>query len=339
VKKCRRALGLLLTVAAVMFAAEPTADAVTTPGFDVHANIAYAPASPAGTRGHLLDLYLPRQGGAKRRPVLIAMGGSGWHSDNGKAYASQLAPFFTKAGYVVAGVSTRSSRQALFPAQLFDVKAAIRWLRANASTYDIDPGRIAVMGDSSGGWTATMAGVTGHLRAMNGTVGVPAGRSDVQAVVDLYGPMDFLKMDAHMLPGACDRFNKAFGLTDCHADPRSPESALLGAPIETIPEKVKIANPIAYVSTQSPPFLIVQGAKDALVPVNQSDLLFEALSAAKVPATYYVVPNANHDKRIVAATNDPAIVRRSPTAGPAETRPTLKTIEAFLHQALNLPST
>ncbi|MEU4237690.1 alpha/beta hydrolase [Actinoplanes sp. NPDC026619] len=316
--KRRRVLGLLLTVVTVLFAAEPTADA-SGPSFDVSTNIAYA---PGGSRGHLLDLYIPRQSSTKRRPLLIAMGGSGWFGENGKAYASQLAPFFTKAGYVVAGVSTRSSYQAKFPAQLNDVKAAIRWLRANSTAYGIDPHRIAVMGDSSGGWTALMAGVT--------TPG------DVQAVVDLYAPVDFLAMNAHMLPGACDRFNRSFSLTDCHTDPRSPESSLLGAPIETIPDKVKKANPMAYVTKQSPPTLIVQGERDGLVPVDQSDRLFAALDAAGVPATYYLVPGAGHDKRIVSPANAPAIVRRTATAGPPGTRPTLATIEAFLHRSLNL---
>jgi acetyl esterase/lipase len=324
----------VLTVAAVMFAGEPTADAGTGPGYDVHANIAYAPAEPATSRGHLLDLYVPRQPAPARRPVLIAMGGSGWFGDNGKAYAAQLAPFFTKAGYVVAGVSTRSSSQAKFPAQLYDVKAAIRWLRAHSDAYGIDPRRIAAMGDSSGGWTAAMAGLTGHNAGLEGTVGVTGPPSDLQAVVDLYAPIDFLQMDAHMLPGACAGFNRSFGLTDCHADPRSPESALLGAPIATIPGQVKKANPMAYVAKHSPPFLIAQGERDGLVPVHQSDLLFSALRKAGVPATYYLVPTAGHDKRIVSPANAPAIVRRTPTAGPAGARPTLTTIEAFLRRSL-----
>ncbi|GIF25667.1 acetyl esterase/lipase [Actinoplanes tereljensis] len=332
--KRRRILGLVLTVATVMFAAEPTADAVEGPGYDLHANIAYAPASPAGSHGHLLDLYIPRQPGPKRRPVLIAMGGSGWHGDDGKAYAAQLAPFFTRADYVVAGVSTRSSSQAKFPAQLYDVKAAIRWLRANAATYGMDPRRIAVMGDSSGGWTAAMAGVTGHDPALEGNVGVTGPPSDVQAVVDLYGPTDFLQMDAHMLPGACDGFNRSFGLTECHADPRSPESALLGSPIKTRPDLVKFASPIPYASKHSPPFLIAQGEHDGLVPIDQSDRLFAALSAAGAPATYYLVPGAGHDKRIVSPSQPVAIVRHTPGASRPGTRPTLKTIRAFLHHAL-----
>jgi acetyl esterase/lipase len=110
-----------------------------------------------------------------------------------------------------------------FAGQLYDIKAAIRWLRANADRYRLDPGRFALTGESSGGWTATMAGVTGDVRDLEGDIGVRGPSSRVQAVLPFYPPTDFLQMDAHMLQG-CLPFNATFGLTDCHADPRSPES-------------------------------------------------------------------------------------------------------------------
>lgn len=294
-------------------------------------DIPYAAAQPAGSRGHLLDLYVPVHRQRKPRPLLIVMGGSGWYSDNGKAYAGELAPRFTGAGYVVAGVSTRSSSQALFPAQVHDVKAAIRWLRAHASTFGVDRRRIAVLGDSSGGWTALMAGLN---RTSEGRVGVTGYPSDVQAVVDLYAPVDFPAMNGQMLPGACASFNRHFGLTRCHDDRRSPESALLGCPVRTCTEKSREANPITYATSTAPPTLIVQGARDALVPPRQSEMLFEALAARCVPATLYDVPDAGHDKGILAATHEPARVRQSagcrPVPGPPTARVTLTTIERFL---------
>jgi acetyl esterase/lipase len=275
-----RILPGLIAILALLVAATP-APASSGGEMQIHAGIAYAPAVG---RGHLLDLYVPGRRTKVRRPVLIVMGGSGWFGDDGKAYAASLAPFFTAAGYVVAGVSTRSSRQARFPAQLYAVKSAIRWLRKNARSLGNDPRRVAVLGDSSGGWTATMAGVTGHVRSLEGHVGVTGYPSDVQAVVDFYGPTDFAQMNAHMLPGACDSFNRSFSLTACHDDPRSPESSLLGCPIQTCLSKVRSANPIAYVTSAAPPFLIAHGEQDALVPVQQIELLFETLTSAHVPS-------------------------------------------------------
>ncbi|WP_433381254.1 alpha/beta hydrolase fold domain-containing protein [Actinoplanes sp. CA-142083] len=321
----------LIAVLALLAAADP-APARSGGGFTTYTDISYASAQPTWSRGHLLDLYIPDRSRGSARPLLIVMGGSGWYGDDGKAYAKDLAPFFTAAGFVVAGVSTRSSRQARFPAELYDVKAAIRWLRAHSAAFGIDRRRFAVMGDSSGGWTAAMAGLTGNDRALEGRVGVTGYPSDVQAVIDLYAPIDFLQMDAHMIPGACTSFNRSFGLTSCHADPRSPESALLGCPIVTCPAKVRKANPISYVSSTAPPFLIAHGDQDQLVPVQQSELLFDALSAAGVPATLYVTPGVGHSKGIVSPSHPPAAVSPGHTTG----RPTLETIEVFLHRALRL---
>jgi acetyl esterase/lipase len=320
-----------LGVLAAPSSAEPSRRVAT------YLDIPYAAAQPAGSRGHLLDLYVPVRR-HRQRPLLVVMGGSGWYSDDGKAYAKELAPRFTAAGYVVAGVSTRSSSQAVFPAQVHDVKAAIRWLRAHAAAFGVDRRRIAVMGDSSGGWTALMAGLN---RSFEGTVGVTGHPSDVQAVVDLYAPIDFAPMTSQMPPGACASFNRSFGLTRCHDDPRSPESALLGCPIRTCLGKAREANPIAYGTSQSPPVLIVHGALDALVPLHQSEELFEALAARCAPVTLYAVPDAGHDKGIIAASHAPARVRHSvgchPVPGPRSARATMATVERFLDDALDRP--
>jgi acetyl esterase/lipase len=305
----------------------------------VHNDIPYAAAEPEGSRGHLLDLYVP--GGPGSKPLLIATGGSAWLGDNGKEFAAQVADHFTAAGYVVAGVSTRSSAQARFPAQVHDVKAAIRWLRAHARDYGIDPTRFAVMGDSSGGWTATMAGVTGDVRWLAGSVGVTGVSSRVQAVVDLYGPTDFRQMDAHMLPGACEFFNDIMDITDCHDDAGSPESLLVGCAIQTCPERVRAANPIRYVSPNDPPFLIAHGQQDMLVPHHQSELLYAALKRNCVPATFYSVPGVGHSRDIVSPDNAESVVRSTThcrDTAPRATRPTLDTIETFLDSALHASS-
>jgi acetyl esterase/lipase len=291
----------------------------------------YAPAEPPDSRGHRLDLYLPDGDGPW--PLLIACGGSAFLDDGGSYYAAELAPWFTGAGFAVAGVCTRSSGQALFPAQVHDVKAAIRWLRAHAEEHGLDPDRFAIMGDSSGGWTAAMAGLTGDR--LEGSVGVTGGSSRVQAAVALYPPTDFLQMDAQMLPGACASFNELMGISDCHDDPGSPESRLMGFPIQTRPDEVRAANPCSYASADAPPFLLAHGQLDALVPHGQSELLFEALAAAGAEATFFSVPEIGHDKGIVSPALPEAVVRSTSSRGTErETRPTLEAIERFLRAAL-----
>ncbi|BCJ44161.1 hypothetical protein GCM10010168_09740 [Actinoplanes ianthinogenes] len=313
----------LVATLTVLVAAGPPPTAAATRPPRVFRELAYAPAQPAGTRGHLLDLYLPAESATAPHPLLIVMGGSGWLADDGKGYAPALVPYFTSHGFVVAGVSTRSSQQALFPAQVNDVQAAIRWLRAHAARYEFDPDRIAVLGDSSGGWTALMAGFTG---------------TGVRAVVDLYAPIDFGQMDAHMLPGACSSFNAAFHLDACHASPLSPESSLLGCPILTCPARVAAADPIARLTPAAPPVLIIHGTEDGLVPLHQSELLFDALTTAAVPTTFYTVPGVGHNRDIVSPDHAPATVRHvgKPLTADAD-HPTYAVIESFVRAASGLP--
>ena len=164
-----------------------------------YANIAYAPADPAEGQGHLLDLYLPKTA-HKPVPVVIWTGGSAWKRDNDKAKAGEVAAHLNPAGLAVAGVSIRSSAQTTFPGQLYDIKAAIRWLRANAAKYNLDPNHIGIMGGSSGGWRTAMAAVTGHRPELEGTIGTPGISSAVQAAVAFYPPTDFLSMGGALQP-------------------------------------------------------------------------------------------------------------------------------------------
>jgi acetyl esterase/lipase len=307
-------------------------------------NVAYAEADPGGGRGHLLDLYLP-EGPAEERgplPLVIWSSGSAWLSDDGKAGAEEAARHFTAAGFAVAGVSVRSSSQARFPAQLHDVKAAVRFLRAGAGRFGLDPARFAVMGNSSGGWVAAMAAVTSGIPELEGEVGVRGPSSGVQAAVDFYGPTDFLRMDEHMPPGALERFNAMMGTTGGHDDPRSPESRLVGGPVQERPDAVRRADPARYASRTAPPLLILHGRDDPLVPENQSALLFEAVRRAGGRATFHSIPGVGHEHPYVT---DPAraagqTVRwteggRDGTVADAPP-PTWETIERFVRRALRL---
>ena len=255
---------------------------------------------------------------------MIWSGGSAWLRDDGKETAGQVAEHFCPQGYAVAGVSVRSSAQARFPAQLEDGKAAVSWLRTHADEHGLDPGRFAFMGNSSGGWVATMTALTAG-------VGEP-GR--VQAAVDLFGPTDFLQMDAHMVDGG-EQFRALLGIQGCHDDPGSPESRLVGGSIEEHPDACARANPIAYVTSEAPPFLIVHGQTDPYVPHHQSELLFEALRAAGATAVFYLIPEMGHEYPYLAdETRAAGYVTYSTSGDEPLPPPTWAGIEAFIAGAL-----
>ncbi len=260
-------------------------------GRELLSDVAYAQPEPGGNVPHLLDLYLPERTG-RPVPVVIWSHGSGWMAENGRDGADLVAATLNPRGIAVAGVAVRSSANGQFPEQLHDFKAAIRFLKDNAEPYGLDPERFVTMGESSGGWAAAMAAVTGNVPELEGAMGVTGPSSGVAAAVPFYPPTDFLQMDEHMID--CQYFNQLFGLRECHNDPKSPESLLLGCPIATCPDRVAAANPITYAGPDSPPFLIVHGDDDRLVPHHQGVLLHEALSAAGADTTLMTVAGGAH---------------------------------------------
>jgi acetyl esterase/lipase len=249
-------------------------NAPVPPGARVHRDLAYV------TDGHArqkLDLYLPAGEGPV--PLVVYIHGGAFRAGD-KADAPPLD--YLDQGYALAAINYRLSQHALFPAQIEDCKAAIRWLRANSRRHGLDPERFAVGGTSAGGHLAAMVGTTGHVRELD--VGEHLDVSSrVQAVIDFFGPTDFLQMDAHRPP---------HGLI--HDAPDSPESQLVGGPIQENPGRVARANPITYVTPEAPPFLIVHGEKDPLVPHHQSEILAEALREAGVPVVLYTVKGGSH---------------------------------------------
>jgi acetyl esterase/lipase len=243
-------------------------------GTTVHRDLAYV---TGGHERQKLDLYLPRSGKALPLLVLIHGGAFRMGSKDGEDPSSLLTQ-----GYAVAAINYRLSQHALWPAQIEDCKAAVRWLRAHATMYGLDPDRFAAYGHSAGGHLAAMLGVTGEVRQFD--VGEHlAFSSRVRAVADFFGPTDFLQMDAHRLPG---------GMVHDAAD--SPESMLVGGPIQDHKDKVASANPITFAGRGAPPFLIVHGNADPAVPHHQSELLAEALTRAGGQVTFYTVKGGGH---------------------------------------------
>ena len=228
----------------------------------------------------LLDLFVPEKADAPL-PLIVWIHGGAWLGGD-KAGCPAMGQL--KRGYAVASINYRLSQEAIFPAQIHDCKAAIRWLRAHAKEYNIDPQRIGVWGSSAGGHLVALVGTSGNVKELEGAEGNLDQSSRVQAVCDWFGPTDFLQMAAHMLPEA----------KMPHDTADSPESKLVGGPIQENKEKVAKANPITYVSKDDPPFLIMHGDKDILVPIHQSQLLTEALKKAGVEVTFKTIEGAGH---------------------------------------------
>lgn len=271
--------------------AEPPSSPRTLPR-EAHATLGLEYAELPGHAG-TLDLFVPTRGEGPY-PVVLWSQGSGWTSDRGNLGGESVAENLVRRGYAVALFSVRSSGQAVFPAQVHDAKAAVRYIRARADDLNLDAGRIAAAGNSSGGWIATMLGVTGDEPALEGDVGVTGVSSRVHAVVDFFAPTDFLTITSQMLPGACERFNESYQVTGCHDDAQAFESRMIGAWTLQHPDLARAASPLSYVDAGDPPTLITHGTEDWVVPPGQSVQLYDALASAGVPTAYYEVDDVGH---------------------------------------------
>lgn len=234
-----------------------------------------------GGKSLKLDLYLPDKAEAPT-PLIIFIHGGGWAAGDKRNVPSNGAEF-VRNGYAVACVQYRLSGEAIFPAAIQDCKSAVRWLRANAQKYNLDPERFAAWGNSAGGHLVALLGVSGGVKEFDVGDNLEFS-SKVQAVCDWFGPTDFLQMNAQ---------SEGKGALD-HDSPKSPESRFIGGPIQENKDKVAKANPIRYVTKDSPPFLIVHGEKDNLVPIGQSKLLEAALKKAGADVTLIVLPRSGH---------------------------------------------
>lgn len=281
----------LIVAAALMVATVPAVRAAEArgkmppppavpPGVKAYRNLAYV---PGGHERQVLDLFVPEQAG-KPRPVIVWIHGGGWSAGD-KSGCPPLRQGYTARGYVVASLNYRLSQHAVFPAQIEDCKAALRWLRAQAKDFNLDQDRIGVWGSSAGGHLVAFLGTSGDVKEFD--VGLHREFSSrVQCVMDDYGPTDFTQMDAHRLPtgGAV------------HNSPQSPESRLIGGDISDPAHRAKTVrvNPITHVTRDDPPFLINHGDQDPLVPHHQSELLFDALQAAAVRVRLNTIQGGGH---------------------------------------------
>lgn len=236
-----------------------------------------------------LTLYVSTPRKASPPPLVIFIHGGAWrlgHPMVTNPVYRQMDPVgkLLRAGFAVARISYRFSGEALFPTQLHDCKAAVRFLRNRAALFGFDPHRFAAMGNSAGGHLAALLGLTADREHLEGKVGDITGSSAVQAVVDWFGPTDLLTMREQALPDGARGMN----------NPDSAKSLLIGGALQDHREAAIAASPVTYVSGAAPPFHIQHGARDRLVPLGQSQELYNALVAAGVKSTLVVIEGADH---------------------------------------------
>jgi acetyl esterase/lipase len=244
----------------------------------------------------VLDLLGPHPLPHHPLPTVIRVTGPGWVEDNRAGYTASRTGirFLAEAGFLAVAISVRLSWQAPFPGQIHDVKAAIRWLRANSRDYPIDPGRIGIMGDSAGGHLASLAAVTGENADLEGDSGSPGYSSRVQACVAISANSDFLGLDLDTQsppPRAPVRLCRDLQGVDAYTQ-------LFGGPLAERRDLMRLASPIYHVNSAVPPFLTIHGTRDETVPFEQGERLHAALQHAGGTTAFVPIGGGHHNLRV-----------------------------------------
>ncbi len=248
-----------------------------------HKDVAYADASAT----QKLDLYLPLGDGPF--PLVINIHGGGFKLGDKSMVDAKLGQTLLDNGYAIASLDYRLSGEATFPAAVLDVKAAVRFLRANAAQYNLNPDKFVAFGQSAGGNLASMLGTSGDVAEFDDpSLGNPDVSSRVQVVINWFGPNDFGKMDAQAKAQGCSANDQGHNAAD------SFESLYLGAAVPDVPELVAQANPITYITPDAPPFLVEKGDQDCTVPIENTKMLADALSDAGLDVQYVELKGAGH---------------------------------------------
>ncbi|HAZ47533.1 MAG TPA: hypothetical protein DDW76_38380 [Cyanobacteria bacterium UBA11369] len=246
--------------------------------------------------GTKLDLFLP-QNSSQPLPVLIYIHGGGWWGGDKDLCVKNIQKRqgiekFIDRGYALACINYRLSDRALFPAQIQDVKTAVRWLKQNANKYNLNPDKFGAWGESAGGHLSALLGTSAGVKELEGNPKNPQFYTRIQAVVNLYGPTDFTKVPpAFEQPytPAVEKYKKRPWYQYTVATNR-----LLGGPVSKNLKLATLANPITHIDANDPPFLIFHGALDDTVPLSQSELLVKALQAKGVEVTFIQEPKRSH---------------------------------------------
>lgn len=275
--------------------------------FDGYRRINDIPYAEVDGQRLLLDLYLPAD--MKNPPLVVWVHGGAWR--RGSKEDMPLIEL-VQSGWAVASVDYRLTPIAKFPAQVHDCKAAIRFLRASKKKYGINPKAIAVAGSSAGGHLVALIGVTNGHKELEGTVGKHLDQSSaVQAIVDYYGPANFLTILKQSTPHGLSVRVPALQL-------------LLGGQPEKHPELARLASPVFHVDAKDPPLLLIHGDQDPQVPINQSHELHGKYKALRLPVQFEVVHGGFHGGKEFFDERRNAIVQAflRKHLNPQRTRPT-----------------
>ena len=238
----------------------------------------------ASRRDLKMDLILPKNRTAHSAcPTIVWICGGAYRVVNRSVWLPEMMRF-ARAGYVVASIEYRTSNEAIFPAQLIDVKSAVRFLRAHAKEYCVDPGKIFALGESAGGTMASLLGVTGNQKELDQGDHLDQ-TSAVQGVVDYYGVVDLSDASA-------EKDRKLAAANQSNDVPYFAFEEFLGVGYGKA--EADKASAIQYVSEETPPFMILHGTEDAVVSMAQSEKLYNALQKAGIPCEIAVVEGAAH---------------------------------------------
>ena len=240
---------------------------------DTQADIEYAKVGELSLK---LDLHRPQ---TENPALIVYVHGGGW-----RAGSKQDVPIgkLLDKGFAIASVDYRLSPQAAFPAQVHDIKAAIRFLRANAGVFHINTSKIAIIGSSAGGHLAALVGVTNGNKELKGKVGEHLDQSsDVQVIVSYYGASNLETILSQSTPKGLEYRIPALKL-------------LLGDTPDKKPELAKLASPVAHLDRKDPPLLLIHGDADPQMPPQQSQELAKAYEALGLPVTLIVMPGSKH---------------------------------------------
>lgn len=229
-----------------------------------------------------LDLYVPKEKPDKPRPLVVFIHGGGWSSGNKSDGLGPLSLVLTDNKYAGASIGYRLTDEAIWPAQIHDCKAALRWLKKHAEEYGYDADRIALFGISAGGHLVSLLGTSGGVKELEGTLGETSVETPrLRCVINFCGPANFLTF-----PGKGSIINEN--------DVNGPIAKLFGGPMKDHLDLAKAASPISYVTADDPPFLHIHGTKDELVPYAQAQEFDAALEQAGVSSTLLTGTNGGH---------------------------------------------